>query len=853
MPPGEDSLATGGTGADDVASPPANQPEASSCERRLHLAFIGLLAGSGCAALIYEVVWFQMLELVIGSTAISIGVLLVSFMGGLCLGSLLAGRVLKPRIPAFRTWALLEAGIGLLGVAVLFGLPWLAGLYAASDPGGTTGFVFRAILCLVCLLPPTVLMGATLPTVSRVVETNRAGVAWMGLVYGANTLGAVVGALLAGFCLLRLYDVHTATWVAVGVNGLLAAIGLCWPSRSYGAGAGDDMPAKTRAQEDFCSTVQVVVGLSGMCALGAEVIWTRLLSLMLGGTTYTFSIILGVFLLGLGLGSAVGSFLARESRAPGRVLGICQLLLAGAIAWAAYILARSLPYWPISPNLSKSIWFNFQLDLLRCLYAILPATVLWGASFPLGLAAAGKPGHDPGRLVGRLYAVNTLGAIFGALVFSTLLITWIGTQQAQRALILVSAISGGLMLLRSGKSDAQAQPLKQPRTSPRTLLALLGAAGAASFLVWSVPPLPWPLVAYGRYLPGKSELGTPLYVGEGMNASVAVTELSTGVRNFHVSGKIEASSDQRDMRLQRMLGHIPALFHVAPRSVLVVGCGAGVTAGSFLTHPGLERLTLCEIEPLIPKVVANFFAQENHHLLQDPRVRLVFDDARHFVLTTREKFDVITSDPIHPWVKGAASLYTKEYFELCRRHLKPGGMVTQWVPLYESNLAVVRSEIATFFEVFPDGTIWSNDDLGEGYDLVLLGQVGPLLLDVDALQQRLSRLDHRTVAQSLRDVGFRSAFSLAATYAGQARDLKPWLQSAQINRDRNLRLQYLAGMGLNFNESGLIFTDIESYCRFPEGIFTGSNIWNDALRKAMEHPKKDIKDKQPAAPGRTKP
>jgi spermidine synthase len=379
--------------------------------------------------------------------------------------------------------------------------------------------------------------------------------------------------------------------------------------------------------------------------------------------------------------------------------------------------------------------------------------------------------------------------------------------------------------------------------------AAVAVCSMAGLLIWSVPRLPWPLVAYGRYLPGKSDLGTRLYMGEGMNASVAVTELDTGVRNFHVSGKIEASSDQRDMRLQRMLGHIPALFHPNPRSVLVVGCGAGVTAGSFLLHPSIEKVNLCEIEPLIPKAVAQFFGEENYDVVQDPRVRLIYDDARHYVLTTRERFDVITSDPIHPWVKGAATLYTKDYFELCKRHLNPGGMVTQWVPLYESNLATVKSEIATFFEVFPDGTIWSNDDMGEGYDVVLLGQVGPLEVDVDTLQQRLNRADHRAVAQSLRDVGVRSAFGLVATYAGRAHDLAPWLQHAAINRDRDLRLQYLAGMALNFNESDLIYSDLSSFRRFPEEIFIGSNVWNEALRKALERPKTSPKKEANSATG----
>ena len=186
------------------------------------------------------------------------------------------------------------------------------------------------------------------------------------------------------------------------------------------------------ARQPGSTAVYLAIALSGMSALGAEVVWTRLLSLMLGGTVYTFSIILAVFLVGLGFGSSIGSFLSRSADATEDCVGSCQMLLAGAIAWTAYMIAHSLPYWPINPSISLSPWFNFQLDLARCLWAILPAAILWGASFPLALAAVASPGQDPGRLVGGIYAANTVGAITGALAFSLLVIPLVGTQWAQR-------------------------------------------------------------------------------------------------------------------------------------------------------------------------------------------------------------------------------------------------------------------------------------------------------------------------------------------------------------------------------------------------------------------------------------
>jgi spermidine synthase len=283
------------------------------------------------------------------------------------------------------------------------------------------------------------------------------------------------------------------------------------------------------------------------------------------------------------------------------------------------------------------------------------------------------------------------------------------------------------------------------------------------------------------------------------------------------------------MRLQRMLGHLPALVHPNPKSVLIVGFGAGVTAGTFVVHPGVERIVICEMEPLIPPTATKYFANENYNVMNDPRVKIVYDDARHFILTTREKFDIITSDPIHPWVKGSATLYSKEYFELVKQHLNPGGIVTQWVPLYESDLPTVKSEFATFFDAFPNGVVFGNEN-GGGYDSVALASAEPLRVDLDALDARMARPDHQRVAQSLQVVGFGSLGSLFGTYASQRSDLEPWLQGAEINRDGNLRLQYLAGMALNISMEGTIYNQILRYRKFPKNLFVGSE---DRVRGLM--------------------
>jgi spermidine synthase len=814
--------------AESKTSPVANP----AAHRLLPVLFL-LFVGSGCAALIYEIVWLQLLQLTIGSSAVSLGVLLGTFMGGMCLGSLLLSRFISVQRHPLRVYAALELGIGIFGILLWFVLPSVARIYVAIAGHGSPAILLRGAVCAVCLLPPTLLMGATLPAISRWIETTPRGVSWLGFFYGGNLAGAVFGCLLAGFYLLRKYDMATATFVAAAINGTVALLALI-----IAVSTPRPVPSAASASAQLerapgSRWVYLAIALSGMTALGAEVVWTRLLSLTFGGTVYTFSVILAVFLVGLGIGSSVGSFLARGLVHPRLALGWCQLLLTAAIAWSAWMIARSLPYWPVDPSLPGNPWHTFQLDLARCLWAILPATCLWGASFPLALAAVAAPGQDPARLVGGVYAANTVGAIIGALVASLLLIAWLGTQHAQQVLIGIAAVSAvTIFATRSGPVPADGSPNFSGAVGALASLVL------AAILAWNTPAIHWGLVATGRYLAVKGEQGKCLFMGEGMNSSVAVTELSDGTRNFHVSGKIEASSDPRDMRLQRMLGHIPGLIHPNPQSVLIVGCGAGVTAGSFVTYPGIKRIVICEIEPLIPTVVAKHFAKENYNVVHDPRVQIVYDDARNFVLTTKEKFDIITSDPIHPWVKGAATLYTKEYFEICKQHLNPGGFVTQWVPLYESTMDVVKSEVATFFDVFPDGSIWSNDDAGRGYDTVMLGHAGPSPINVDEMEARLQRPDYLAVSDSLRDVQFHSAVDLLATFAGEAENLKPWLKDAQINLDRDLRLQYLAGLGNNLYEEGEIYNQMVFFRKYPEGLFTGSDDRKDALRLAMEHFKK---------------
>jgi spermidine synthase len=807
----------------------ASEPAAGlSVAQRWLPALLLLFIGSGCAALIYEVVWFQLLQLSIGSSAVSLGVLLGIFMGGMCLGSLLLPRYIKPDQHPLRVYAFLELGIGLFGLIVLFAVPVVGDLYTKIAGTGQANLFLRAIVAGIMLIPPTLLMGATLPAIARWVEATPSGVAWLGYFYGGNLAGAVVGSLLAGFYLLRVYDMPKTTFVAVALNVAVAMLALAMASRTKDAVGIAESTVARPTLVPGARLVYVAIALSGLTAMGAQVVWTRMLSLLLGATTYTFSLILAVFLVGLGIGSSLGASMASGNRNPRIALGWTQVGLCAALAWAAYSTGASLPFWPINPSISTSLVFNFQLDLMRGIWVMLPGAILWGMSFPLALAAVAARGQDPGRLVGGVYAANTLGAIIGALVTGLILIAWVGTPMTQQILIGIAALSGLLMLM-PGDSET-----RTPLTS--TPVVVITVALLAGLLARTVPPRDvWGiLVAYGRYAAtwvGQNEI---IYVGEGVTASVAVSRTPSGVLNYHNAGKVQASSEPQDMRLQRMLGHITTLVPKNPARVLVIGCGAGVTAGAVSIDPAVKRQTIAEIEPLVPKVVSTHFAEHNFDVVRNPKVNVHYDDARHYLLTTDEKFDAITSDPLDPWVKGAATLYTREFFEVVKQHLNPGGVVTLFVQLYESSEAAAKSEIGTFLEAFPEGAVFANTINGQGYDLVLFGQLGGGKINVDAVQRRLDDPANAAVTNSLKQVGINSAIELFATYGGGKADMKNWLSDVQINTDRNLRLQFLAGQGLNLYQSDAIYQAMKRDSKYPEQLFDGSPETLQQLRARIQ-------------------
>jgi spermidine synthase len=476
--------------------------------------------------------------------------------------------------------------------------------------------------------------------------------------------------------------------------------------------------------------------------------------------------------------------------------------------------------------LGTSPWYTFQLDMVRCLWAILPPTILWGASFPLACAAVSSNCDDPSGVVGGIYAANTFGAILGALVVSLTLVPAIGTRDSERTILLLAA-AGAFVILLPQLARSRSMGLTAGLTAA-LLLAIQLARG--------IDPIPGKVIAYGRRIAISSPSSELLYTIEGRNSSVAITRWNDGAVEVDVNGHVEATTEPFDMKLQRMVGHLPGLIHPNPKSVLGIGFGAGVSAGTFTRYPGIEHITVCEIEPVIPPTTTRYFARQDYDVFHNPRTRIVYDDARHYLMTTTDHFDIIASDPLDVFVKGTAALYTKEYFDAVKHHLNPGGMFTLYVPLYESDMRTVKSELATFFEAFPNGTVWANTIEGRGYDMVFMGQQEPLRINLDELQQRLSRPDYAPVVASLQEIGLNSTIGLLATYAGQKADLAGWLRDADLNRDGDLRLQYIGGWGINSTMEDRIYRELMSYRRPPGPIFTGSPQLMQSLEDALRMP-----------------
>ena len=828
-----------------ASSPRTDRPGSPSIARS---SIVLLSLGSGCAALIYELVWFQLLRLVIGSSSISLGILLASFMGGMCLGSWALARLVSVRFHPLRVYAALELAIGGFGATLPWWLPWISNWYLSVADESYTGVTARAVVAALAVLPATLLMGATLPAVARWVKSTPDGLAQLGTFYGANIFGAVLGCLLAGFVLLPWTDVVITSYVAAAINFVVAIV--AWQlARIFAYSPAPEGPSTTIDNQPHTRRlVCLVAGLSGFTALAAEVVWTRLLALQFGSTVYTFAIILAVFLAGLGLGSVAAAHWVRHTNRPLLSLALAQLAIVCLMPFANYVITRVVPYWP-RPEVyaTKDVYWVFLHDTMRTIAAVLPSAFFWGASFPLALAATGGGQGDAGRLVGQVYAANMLGAIAGALAASSFLVPWIGSQHTQQLIAVTAGVAAVLAWVTAGRTRLPDSSLSRKRREARTQqrgaahdsryrlrgpVVLIGITVIAAISI-AQPPYGF----FGRSLyPNLWDNFTNVFQKEGQSTTVVVqTAPQIPYRFICIGGKVEASSLPVDLRCQRLLGHLAALIHPAPKKTLTVGMGTASTAGCFVLHPHIEDNVICEIEPAVRAAAGDFFTKENNGVIQHERTRIHFDDARHFLAITDEYFDIITADPINSWIRGAAALYSAEYFELCKQRLNPGGIVVQWIPLYEKDLGTAKCELATFLEAFPHATLWTSwiesDGHQQNHDIIAVGQLEPASLDLAEIERRI-RANPRLRA-SLAEVNLSTIPELMGQYAGNGKDLLPWLADAEINRDRTLRLEYLAGLSLFLYESHSIFEEIAAHRRYPAEMLKNAVQFEAEIRKRL--------------------
>jgi spermidine synthase len=761
---------------------------------------------SGAAALVYEVVWARSLGLVFGGSHLAVATVLSVFMGGLALGGWLLGRAADRSTRPLRLYAFLELGIA--GAALLFEAlileyptiyPPLARLGEHQAAWLT---LLRVLFAVAAMLLPTTLMGGTLPVLSRLIAGRTASLGRpLSLLYGINTLGAVTGTLAAGFVLLPGLGVRRATAVAVGIN---VAVGLVALGLSRLAGT---VPRSGRQAVDAASPqgappplpfrlALLGIGISGFCALAYEVLWTRVLGLVLGTSVYSFTIMLVAFLAGIAAGGQAHSLLpdawasARGWRAQILAFAATQVAI-GAFALGATYALGDLPAQAsglqthLAAGQAEFLARQASSFLLAFAYMAVPAFFM-GLAFPLAGTIHALRRRSVGAAVGEVLAVNTIGAILGAAAAGFLLIRLFGIE---RALQVVVAVNVG-----TGLSIA-ASVLPRPR-----LLAGLATAGAAAgvAVLASLPASArfWDPKFLAVYRNNQRQtFDTPehvedalrntdvLYWFEGINETISVIEPKGGTRAFVVNGRVEASTHLEDVHCQRALGHLPMLAHPAPREVFVLGTGSGMTLGAVLIHPQAQRVTLAEIEPGVFGATRTF-ARWNHDALDSPKLTVVRNDGRDFLRTTRQRFDVITADPIHPWSSGAAYLYTDEYFRTVAARLAPGGVACQWLPLYELSLADLRSVVATFTRSFRHVALWLTYA-----DAELLGSQEPIRFDQGALAARLA--DPRIEAD-LAEVGMGTPDDLLAHFLAGDEALRAFGRGGVVNTDDNLWLEFSA-------------------------------------------------------------
>jgi spermidine synthase len=741
-----------------------------------HRWFVPTLAilffGSGVSALVYQVLWTRVLGWTFGVTIYAASAVWASFMTGLAFGSFAAGRA-GDRVARPLAWfGTAEILVGVTALATPSLLSWMQRAYVAvypSLPHSTAAITLvRLAMALGVLIVPTALMGATLPLVvkSSVFADHRLG-HHLGLLYGSNTTGAIVGTLTAGLLLIPDYGIRTTFFLAAGVNVAVGMTAILLSARVFGPSTSQaDVRSNvqgSRGADRKLQLVLIVFAVSGFVSLALEVVWFRVLTLFLRPTVYGFAVMLAVILAGIAIGSYVLTpFLDR----PRKWIAVI------AILECAVGLASALSFWPLAelpalsdrltPTLSRVMPAYLVFPLSGSLIAILPTALLMGAAFPIGLRVwAGAHGEVESAVrIGAFYSLNVAGAIAGSLAAGFLLLPLIGSRGTLAALSAVTLVAGGALLAVSELS----QPVK----------VSLGATAAALFvlIVWASPD------PFQQFIDYRFRGDHIVWREEGVEATVVVHESPSHDLSMTVNGNHQAGTDSATAYIHRRIGHLPMAIHHDPRTALVIGLGGGATAGAVSVHGASVDI----VELAAPVVrAARLFASINYGVLDRPNVRLRVDDGRNYLMLTNKRYDVVTADVIHPIYAGSGNLYSAEYFRLIRDVLNPGGMVLQWTAGTEAEYKIIAR---TFLSVFPQTTVWADGSL-------LVGMVEALQLRREDFERKL-----RTAggAQGLHDLNVESWDRLLAAYVAGPDELRAFVGDGPILTDDRPLVEYFLSL-----------------------------------------------------------
>ncbi len=713
---------------------------------------------SGAAGLVYEVVWSRYLALFLGHASYAVVAVLMAFMGGLAAGNWWIGRLADRVKRPLAVYGWLELAIGLYAIAFPTYYELCYGLYVSMvrswAPGPAAGFVLKFCFSLAAILFPTVLMGGTLPMITRLVTKTLGEMQGrVAALYSVNSAGAVLGVVLADFWWIQAIGLSATVLAAASMNLAVGCIGLFlsgWMREGVEVG-----PVQTRAVEQAADPENggaseevyrpgdrflaiFAIGLSGFVAMLYQVAWTRVLSLALGSSTHAFSIMLITFIAGIAVGAWVVTR-ARFARRPFRAFGFAELALAATLGVSMFFYAY-LPYWFVRLagllSRTEAAYPVYVLcQALICFGVMFIPTLCLGMTLPLVSRVAASAVSEAGSAVGRVFAVNTLGTVLGTCLTGFLFLPKLGLARTFALGVGLNAWIGLAVLTRTNGL----------RIRISTVPMLVAVAG----MVWAAGPLfdrTWQgALTLGMWRPGitppsRSEFlevartANIRFYRDGAGATVSVHgDRVDGTNLFlKVNGKTDASTFT-DMMTQVLSAQVPLALHPDAQDVLVVGLGSGVTAGSVLARSSVRSLDVVEISPEVIEG-AKMFSNYNRDVFHDKRLRMIIDDAKSFLLSTDKRYDVIISEPSNPWMAGVANVFSREFYANCRAHLAPGGLMVQWMQLYEFSDAAFDIFLATFTSEFPSVSLWRTDTA----DLVLVGTVEPRKHDVDKVVAALS-------------------------------------------------------------------------------------------------------------------